>query len=148
MHFLPSPLKYLLPNVQSEEGVYRFLNNVKKNCRNCITRHPLHPMLLLLFIISINRKASRPIWKFMPTNLATEFPFNMDKPLYNRTSALKIPNRGCPSFFYFIFSAIVGNARGSFTYQYTNCLIASERCFSFIEMKNVLRKKLNWAKTW
>ena len=46
-------------------------------------------------------------------------------------------------FFYFIFSAIEGNARVSFTYQYTNCLIASERCFSFIEMKNVLRKKLN-----
>ena len=101
MHFIPSPLKNLLPNVQSEEGVYRFLNNVKKNCRNGITRHPLHPMLLLLFITSINRKASRPIWKFMPTNLATEFPFNMDKPLYNRTSALKIPNTGYPSFLLF-----------------------------------------------
>ena len=148
MHFLPSPLKKLLPNVQSEEGVYRFLNNVKKNCRNGNARHPLYPMLLLMFITSINRKASRPIWSLCQPTWLQSFLSIWTSPYITEPQPSKSQTQDVHPFFYFIFSAIVGNARGSFTYQYTNCLIASERCFSFIEMRNVLRKKLNWAKTW
>ena len=123
-----------------------FFSNDEKNRRNGIARHPLHPILLLLFITSINRKVSRPIWKFIPTNMATEFPFNMDKPLCNRTSALKIPNTGYPSFLLFFILCDWRKCSGKFhlsVHQLSDCVW---EMFLFHRNEKCVKKEVELSK--